>query len=445
MRISKPLLAAMAVLLAGRASGAETVDVTSTTFLRVGEQTRGGQPLQAPDLVTVAPVFEILSISARDVANPIAEDLAIVLSTWGAWDLADARWDAGASSSLTGDVMTGYLSGKLLDRRVAFRLGRAHVMTGVARMLQLDGGELAISAPFGFRLSGYGGVPVSQRFTTRTALGNWAPAGGDVAYGGRLGWSLAIPGAPGRGLDVGVSANFVEDGSDPVREEVGADLRLAPVRDLVLTAFGSYSLYDERTSEVAVRASWSPNAKLLVEADYRFVAPDLFLARNSILSVFSAEERTEVGGAFTYELGHGLFGGLGYRLLIEPGETEADSDFRGSDAQARLEWHRGTSRAGVELLYLDALDNGYFAGRAFGRRQLGRFFATADVIAHFLRESVNGEDLAVTGALSAGVDLARGFSAVVSASAGVTPFLEQAFDVMAKLAYNATYRAREVK
>ena len=58
---------------------------------------------------------------------------------------------------------------------------------------------------------------------------------------------------------------------------------------------------------------------------------------------------------------------------------------------------------------------------------------------------MNGEDFAVTGTLSAGVELAKGFSAVVAGRAGVTPFLEQTFDVMAKLVYNQTYRIREVR
>ncbi len=435
----KSLMAATLALLAGSAA-AGTVDVRSTTLLRIGQETRGGQPLQAPGLDTVAPVFEILSLSARDLTNPVADDLSIVLTTWGSWDLVDARWDAGTGSSLTGDVVTGYVSGKLLDRRVGFRLGRTHVTTGVARMIQLDGAELSLAAPFGLQVSGYAGLPVSQRFGSRAAAASWAPAGGDLAWGGRLGWSLALPGVPGRGLDLGLSANFVEDGGDPVREEVAADARFRPARDLVLTGFGAYSLYDGRTSEASVRASWSATRKLLVEADYRFVAPDLFLARNSILAVFSAEERTETGAGVDWEIGHGLRAGASYRLLLEPGETEAGSGHAGSDASARLEWQRGRTRAGAEVLYLDALENGYVACRAWGRRQFGRIFGTADVVAHLLREEVNGEDLALTGTASAGMDLARGFSAVVSARAGVTPFMEQSFDVMAKLAYNAAYR-----
>ena len=60
-------------------------------------------------------------------------------------------------------------------------------------------------------------------------------------------------------------------------------------------------------------------------------------------------------------------------------------------------------------------------------------------------EKVNGEDAAVTGTLSAGLDLPNGFSAVIAGRAGMTPYLEQTYDVMAKLAYNQTYHLREVR
>jgi hypothetical protein len=447
MRNPIPFAALALALFAGQAR-ADTIDVTSTTMLQLGEQTRGGAALSEPELVTIAPLFEILTIAAHDVTNPVADDLALVVSTWGAYELQDMRWDNGTSSDLHGDVVTMYAQGKLLDRRLTLRLGREHVMTGAARMIHLDGGEAIVRLPAGVRLSAYGGVPVSQRFASRGTLQSWNPSGGDVAFGGRAAWSLAFAGYPGRGLDVGASANFVQDGDESVREEVAVDARLQPLTDdLTFTALAAYSLYDERFSEVAGRASWSVTPQLRVEADGRFFAPDLFLARNSILAVFASERRTSWGGGLGYDLGKGLAVGASYHLAIEPGETEAsdDDDYFGHEAEASLEWHKGPTLAGAELLYLDALENGYVALRLFGRRDLGRFFATADVFSHLFRESVNGEDLAVSGTLAAGVDIARGFSAVVSGRAGLNPFLEQTFDVMAKLAYNSTYRIREVR
>lgn len=447
MRISTQLAAAALALIAADVARADTVDVTSTTLLRVGQETRDGQPLGKPELVTVAPAFEILSITARGVTNPVADDLSIVVSTWGSWDLSqNLRWDNGTTQKLTGDVVTGYLSGKLLDRHLTLRVGREQVMTGVARMIHIDGGEAIAALPFGLRISGYVGVPVSERFAARTSVVSWNPVGGDLAYGGRVAWSLALPGVPGRGLDVGASANVVRDGSDPVREEVGADLRLQPFRTLVLTGLGAYSVYDERFSEVAGRVTYIATPHLYLEADARQVAPDLFLSRNSILSVFSDTTRTEYGVGATYELRKGLTVGGSYHLALEPRETEGTSStYQGAEADARVEWHRGHQLAGAELLYLDAFENGYTALRVFGKQEFGRMFGAVDILGYLFRHDVNGESSTVTGAITAGMSIAKGLSAVISGSAGMTPFLERTFAVMGKLVYNQTYQSREVR
>lgn len=445
MRISKTLVAAVLALAAGPAR-ADTVDATSTTLLLVGEQTRGGLAPQTPELVTVAPVFEILTISARDLTNPVADDLSIVLQTWASYELGeDPRWDNGTTSDLTGDVVTGYIQGKLLDRHLTLRLGRSHVFTGAGRGIQLDGGEVIGQLPFGLRLSAYAGAPVSQRFATRRTIRSWNPVGGDLAYGGRVAFAYGLAGYPGRGLELGASANFVQDGDDPVREEAAADFRFQPVRDLTFTGLGAYSLYDEEFSEGQLRVSYSVTRRLFVEADARYVRPDLLLSRNSILSVFAAENQQAYGAAFSYALAHGLRAGAAYHLVVEPGEAEEDDDNLGHEAEASIEWERGRTTLGGDVSYLDALENGYTALRIFGRQEYGRLFAAADVLGHLFREDVNGEDVALTGTLTAGVNITRNFSAVVSGRAGVTPFLEQAFDVMAKLVYNSTYRVREVR
>jgi hypothetical protein len=442
MRFQKQLAAAL-VVLAATGARADTVEVNATTLLNVARQTRGPGP--DPDLVTVAPAYEILSITARELTNPIADDLSIVLSTWGSYEFQDPRWDNGTQSDLTGDVMTGYVQGRLLDRHLTLRLGRAQVQTGAARMIHLDGGEAIALLPGGLRVSGYAGVPVSQRFQTRTGLRNWNPLGGDLAYGGRLAWSLPLPGIAGRGLDVGASANVVSDDGDMVKQEVGADLRYRPIAPVEISGFGAYSLFDERFSEASGLVRWDATRKLLVEANYRFIAPDLFLARNSILSVFSAEERQEVGGGLTYKIGRGLRVGANYELLLEPGEDGSANEELGHEAEARIEWERGRTLVGADAFVLDAFENGYVGGRLFGRQSYGRLFAAADVLLHVFREEVNLEDYSISGTLSAGVQLARGLSAVVTGRAGVTPFLERTGEVLAKLVYEQTYRKSEVR
>lgn len=434
---------AVTLALAASVARADTIDVDSTTLLNVAKQTRGGVPGQAFELANTAPAFEIVSLSARDIRNGAFDDLNVVLKTWASLDIADRRWDNGTSSSLTGDVTAGYVEGKLLQRHLTLRVGRTMVVTGVARRLQLDGGEAVVLLPAGFRLSGYAGVPVSQRFAYRSSLVSWNPAGGNFATGGRLGWSLAIPGGAGRGLDLGASVNTVQDHGDPVRQEVGVDARLKPVDPLVLTGFGAYSLYDQRAAEASLRASVDATRALLVELDWRYVAPDLLLARNSILSVFSAETRQTAGAGLTYAVSRSLKVGGSYHLILEPARTSGTA--AGSEADAKVEWARGVTALGAEAFLLDAVDNGYWGGRAFGRREFGRAFAALDVLFHQFREKVNGQGSAVTGSLSLGYELLRNVSAVVSGQAGVTPFMEQTFEVMAKLVYNQTYRKTEVR
>ena len=443
MRKTTALLATVAAM-AGPAARADTVDVSSTTFLTLGQRPLDGQPNQAPSLGTVVPVFELLNISAHNVTNPVAQNLELVVSGWGSYNFDTLRWDNGVSSRLTGDLVNAYIGGRLLNNTVQLRLGREFIMGGVARGLQLDGGEAIAMLPFGLRASGYVGVPVTQRFTGVVPT-SWNPQAGSLAYGGRLSYYLALPGGfSGRGLDLGASVNWVNDGSNmPVRQEVGADARLMLLRNVIATGFFAYSVYDERISEGSVVLDWRAIPRLDVNADFRFTAPDLLLSRQSILSVFSASSRKFIGGGATYELAHGIGVGANYHLVLEPGSE--GGTYYGNELDAKVDWHHESTRAGAEFFLLDAFENGYYGGRLFGRQDIGRFFGTADVMTYFYRHNINGQDYSVIGILSAGVELAKGFSAVVSGSAGANPLFQEQYSLLVKLAYNANYRVREVK
>ena len=311
-------------------------------------------------------------------------------------------------------------------------------------MIQLDGGEAIVSLPFGVRFSGYAGVPVSQRFASRSGVRSWNPVAGDLAYGGRAAWYYAMPGYAGRGLDVGASANVVEDDGDPVRQEVGADFRLQPLaRNLTLSGFGAYSLYDERFSEGNLAVSYDRPAAAPRRPPTGATPRRTCSSRGARSSRCSRRRpATTSAAACATSSRKELEVGADYHLAIEPGE---DGDYYGHLAEASLEWERGQTKAGAEVFYLDNLENGYVGGRLFGRQDYGRYFAAADVLGHFFREQINDEDFSISGTLSAGVDLVKGFSAVVAGRAGMNPFLEQTYDVMAKLVYNQTYRIREVR
>lgn len=442
MKRQTPLLLALA-LLAGPVR-AETVEASSTTFLNLGSQTRwrGGT---TPDVVTVAPVYEVLSVSARGIQTGFTDDFRLVLSTWGSWDLAERRWDAGNGSSakLTGDVTTGYAQVQFAHRVFTLRAGRTMVATGVARMIQVDGGELVVAVPAGpvnLKLSGYAGIPTAQRFQSRSALVSWNPVAGTLAYGGRVAVSVPLAGLSGRGLELGASANYVQDHSDPVRQEVGGDLRLQPFAgsDLALAGFLTYSLYDRRLAEASAALSYSPVMRLHLTADTRFVEPSLLLARNSILSVFTASTWLEYGVGGRYDLGRGLHAGVDLHLRAEPGK-DGSRKRTGSDVAGRLDWEKGDTSAGLEVSNLDTFENGYVGTRVYARREFGKLAVSGDVLGQLFRKSVNGEHQSVTGTATLGYKLPYEFTALVAGSAGMTQYMEQQYNLMVKLAYNQTY------
>jgi hypothetical protein len=439
MRTTRTLLALAAVLVTANAR-AETVEASSTTYVSAGKQPRGGPVGQAPDLVNVMPVIEVVTISARGIKNRLFDDLDVVLSTWGAYDVADVRWDAGTTGQATGDVVTGYVKGRLWSRRLTLRLGRQAVVAGVGRVATIDGIDAALRLPLGLSLSGYAGVPVSQRFSMRGAAGSWNPLGGDFAYGGRAAWAIAFPGATAAGFELGASAAFVDDGSQAVRRDAGVDARLQFFKDLALTGNAVYAIEDQRLAEAAALLTWHPIRRLFLTADYRNSAPDLMLPRNSILSVFADATRTEAGGGFRFEITESLEAGADYHALLE------SEGKMGQEAALKGDYAHGPMKAGAELTWLDTpADNGYSGARFYARRDMGAFFAAGDVMAYVFKEKINKQDYSASAGATAGLTLGKGWTASVTARAATTPFMESQVDVMAKLAYNQTYRVREVR
>jgi hypothetical protein len=436
-------LLALASALVATCASADTIEASSTTYVSTGKQPRGGLPGQSPELVDVLPVVEVLSISARGIRNPLFDNLDVVVSTWGSMDLQDNRWDAGTSGNLTGDVMTGYLRGELFSRRLALRVGRTAVALGAGRVASIDGGDVALRLPLGIGLTAYAGAPVAQRFSARDVTRSWNALGGDLAYGGRLSLALSLPLSFLKGIELGGSAAFVDDDGEEVRRDAGVDARVRLFGDFALNAYALWALEAERLAEASALVAWHPLRRLFVSADFRRTAPDLMLPSTSILSVFSDSTRDDVGGSVRYELTHSLEAGVDYHALLEP-DGEGGTEL-GHEAALRGDYKSGPIRAGAELSWLTTAENGYLGARFFVRRELGRFFATGDLLAYVFDEPVNEQDYSATFGATAGYKFGDAWTASVSARAAVTPFMEQQVDVMAKLAYNQTYRVREVR
>jgi len=179
-----------------------------------------------------------------------------------------------------------------------------------------------------------------------------------------------------------------------------------------------------------------------VTVDYRHVEPDLFLSRNSILAVFAADKRNDVGGAVHY-------GGIKFVSL------DADYHYLIEDA-GHGHWARlkGTahpsvsSTAGVELSYLKnaaSVDNGYKQARLFGAVELYKVTGTLDLNGYFYDGAINGEKKSLLATATIAYPLWRGWRATLAGSAGTTPYMESQFDLMAKLVYDQIYAVREVQ
>jgi len=429
MRIGRTLALAIACGTSVPAR-ADVLQASSTTMVTAGQTLRDGT------LEKAIPVYELVTLSASEMKTSWAE-FEIALSAWGAVDAGPIRfWQNGApaGSRASGDVDVGYLRGDFASHRVILRLGRQVVASGIARMVQLDGGQLALMLPAGFGLSAFVGAPVAPRFHFGRLGGETALQGtrAELAYGGRVSWER-----PGL-LQLGASAAMAKDGSEVSRQDVGADLRLTPIHALQILGSGFYSLYEKRLGQAEVALHYEARRDLSLFADYRRVAPDLFLARNSILAVFVADQRNDVGGGLRWNPRRSATVEADYHYLKE----EA-----GGGHRVRL---KGTLRpygaglAGVEIQYLTTPENGYATGRLFGAKEWGRLGATLDLWFYKYEKSVNGYDKSLGATVTGGYQLAPSWKVLLAATAGSDPFYKSRTEVMAKLAWNQTY-VREVR
>jgi hypothetical protein len=441
-RLLALLVAAAALAPQARA---DTIRASTTTLFNYRQipyprPLAGGGLALDPELETVAPIYEIVSVTASDVTTGFADEVEIALSTWGAVDLGSdlRRWDNGAPGTgrrVHGDVDVGYVKGELLGRRLILRVGRQIVAENGARMLHVDGGHVRLRLPGNLGLSAYAGSPVPPRFSGRGGLGMTGNRQANFAAGSRLSWFW-----PGR-LEVGAAFAQANDRGDVAHQDVGADLRLFLPRRVELLTTGWWSLLEERPGEVDVSASWKPSRALQLLADWRHVEPDLFLPRTSIFSVFSDQRRNEVGGAVRLEPWRSTTFDLDYHRLFESNDADGHR-LRGKGVFRP----RSTTDVGAEVIVLAHPDDrGYWLARLFGAQRIRAFEVTADLIGTFFDRPVQTEDESLSATGTAAWRFARGWKALVAGTAGTTPYLERHFDVIAKLVYDQTYVTQEVR
>ncbi|MDB4969782.1 MAG: hypothetical protein JWN44_5471 [Myxococcales bacterium] len=407
---------ALALLLYATPATAEVVDGSITTLLAGRADVRDGR------VYSVVPAYEMLQLRVDDVHTRYV-DVRVVLSAWSEIAFGDPR--DGRSSAA--DVDIGYVEAAAFDRRITLRAGRQLVWAGGARVFQLDGGTVRVRVYRRVYLDLYGGVPVTPRFAVKL---------GDAVAGGRASWRHSFD------SEVGLSYLHVLDAGRVAREDLGADARWSPRRDLAFTGYLLYSLAELRVAEADVGATWQPISKLDVRVNYQRTAPDLFLPRSSILSVFATEARDEAGGAVYVQP---------LRRLTLNGDYHFVFDAAGVG-------HRGGGRVtlnvgpafqtllGVEGRVLELPGNGYTEARVFCTHRISRaLLVAADFDTYVLEQPVNGARLSLTGSATVAWDFARNWRAVVTALADTTPLVERRFEFVARLVYNHEWRFHQVR
>jgi hypothetical protein len=384
---------------------AATVEASSTTLL-------AGRPdLRLGEVHTAVPIVELVGLSASNFDLPVVDDLKLRVSGWGRLNAADTK-------QLAGDFEVAFLQGRLLDRRLTLTLGRHVVTGGAARFTHLDGASADVRIAGGVGFAAYGGAPVIPRF---------AVARGDALYGGRLYWRGALS------TEVGASYVQVLDHGRTARQDAGLDARVKLMSGLYFGGFGLWSLAESRLAEVDVGPTWIINDDLQARLQYRRTAPDLFLPRSSIFSVFAETQRDEAGGDLSYQVNP-------YTGLFADYHSLWTGEGRGDDATLRATFRSDPSSTAVlggqaRLLRIPA--NGFVEARLFGSyRPIDKLTVALDLDAYQFLQDINGTRTSFTAALTGAYQFLPGWLAVLSGTGGTTVLLQGRFEVLAKLVYN---------
>ncbi len=418
LRSSRYVAIALAVagVLIPSSAGAGELDAILTTLI-------SGRADPRDDKVhTVVPIIELVSIRATGLDVPWLDDVKIILGAWGRVDPADPV----DGEHATGDVDVATIEGTLLDGRLTLRGGRQLIIGGAARNVQIDGLSAQYRVWRKLGASVYGGHPVTREFEADR---------GDAVAGTRVYWRHTVD------TEAGLSFIHLRDDGRISRQDLGVDGRYRPYKWLTASAYGLWSTTEARLAEVDLGVEWRALSKLRLAADYRRTAPDLFLPRGSIMSVFSEENRDEIGLIAYYR----PFPRVRVRGDYAYVSLEQGDGFRGGARASLFLGDRAQSRVSTELRAFDTPSNRYYRTRVSGTHRFTPSVVVGlDADAYFLDEPINGEDVSLTGLATATYDITGDWHATAAGVAGSTPFLERRLEVLVKVVWGQVRRVREV-
>jgi hypothetical protein len=341
---------------------------------------------------TSLPVYQYVLLQARDLN--IAQRQTGFDMEAAAWWRAELGSAAG-EPALDGDVQTanvGYHHGP-----ITLRVGRQHVAGGAARYARFDGVAIDADLGAGFDATAYGGLTVLPRWNARqtyTYLG--AAADSDLKDpalsldkrerseytlgGARLGWGA-------QGTHAGLSFHEQHEAGGLARRTLTLDETSQLSTTISVGANASAELEAERISEARVWLDAAPTHQLNLSLEWLHAEPALFLSRQSVLSVFSADAYDE-GGARAVERASdrvALEGGAWLELY-----TGSRPGARGELALRTLVDRAGATFLRVAYARVLTPDNGYYSLRStLTRRILTRLSGTLEAYAYLYDQAIH--------------------------------------------------------
>lgn len=392
---------------------------------------------------TAAPLTQYFSARATNVDSPWHRDaIDLEVAAWGrVWPTS-----GGFERPFDGDVQSANVRYRL--GRHWLRLGRQLMAGGAARFSRFDGVAVGGSLEGGWSLTAYGGAAVLPRWDALPGYHQLGRAERELLQGVPLQLDRGAHWLAGARLGFqsehhGGALSFHEqrERGGLGRRNLGLDFsgRLLPE-----LGYGGSALLELSARRLADLRAWldvEPHRLLRVSVEALRTEPSLYLSRQSVLSVFSTEGYTELGGFASLQARSWLrLEGSGYGEVYDLGRPGARAELA-----ARFEVDRYYAtfvRLGYSRVIIGNV--GYQALRASLARQLARpLRATAELYGFFYDQAVEGYRASSVYSGTLDYQATARLALLWGASLSRSPYSRLDAQTLVRLSYDLDARPRE--
>ena len=384
------------------------VQGTSETFMLFWKQL--DPSARGEDTRFRAPIYEAVTVRARDVG---VDGMTVAVSGYGQAELTSAYVEDRAS----GDLHYGYVRWHDPSGMLRLTAGRQFVYRGAGMGAGIDGVMAEGYLPADIQAQAFGGLATQRGFEGDLQR---PVVGARVAYAP---WDVGSAGLA-----------FFQQWNDGQtdRQNLGADFSLRAFDPLEVDGTAVLDTVGARVQDMNLRFTGKIGRKVQVFVDYGMFDPDALLPRTSIFWVFSRQTHHELGGGVSVTALPGLRFWTTYDHYLLDGDT-------GYNARARVSYTLPATSpltVGAEYGRLSEPSNGYDSVRAFVQGETGfglRY--SAEGMAYFFSESIQGQDETVTTWLGTGYRFLPGLVLDGGVEWNRTPRLESELIGFAKLTW----------